>query len=114
MVPKVRHLEIAGKDGARLKEFYGALFGWKIRRREVAGSDYYDVDLDGGPTLGIRHEPDGEAELVAYYEVEDLSSSVETAVGLGAVVRIRPMEYEGLVFALLEDPEGNPVGLLQK
>ena len=114
MVPRVRHLEIAGKDGGRLRHFYRELFGWKIERREIAGSDYYDVEMDDGPTLGIRHEPEGKAELVMYYEVEDLNLSVEAAVGLGAIVRIRPMEYEGLVFALLEDPEGNPVGLLQK
>ena len=46
-------------------------------------------------------------------EVKDLKASVEKATKLGASVRIPPMEYGDLFFALILDPEGNPIGLTQ-
>lgn len=115
---RIGHVEIAGKDGGKLRSFYEELFGWTIARRDVAGFDYYDVELGGepggAPTMGIRHEPEGEPEIVVYVEVEDLEAAVEKAQELGATVRIPPMESGDLRFALIRDPEGNPIGLTQK
>jgi len=111
---RIRHIEIAGTDGERLRAFYEGLFGWEISRRPVEEYDYFDVDVGGEFTAGIRHEPDGGAEIVIYVEVGDLDQAVENAEGLGARVRIPPMEHGALRFALIEDPEGNPVGLTQR
>lgn len=111
---KIQHIEIAGKDGGKLRVFYSELFDWTIARRDVAGFDYYDIDLGEGPTAGIRHEPEGQPEIVVYVEVDNLDASVEKAKTLGATVRIPPMEYGDLRFALIQDPEGNPIGLTQK
>lgn len=111
---QIKHIEIAGVDGPALRSFYGELFGWEITRRDVAGFDYYDVQVGGEPTAGIRPEPDGRAEIVVYVEVSDLDRTVERAEELGGSVRIPPMEHGDLRFALVEDPEGNPIGLLQE
>lgn len=112
---RIKHIEIAGRDGERLKKFYSELFDWRIERKDTAGFDYYDIEIEfgGKPTAGIRHEPDGKAELVVYIEVDNLESTVEKAEKLGARVRIPPMAYGDLNFALIEDPEGNPIGLTQ-
>lgn len=111
---KIKHIEIAGVDGNALRTFYGELFGWQISRREVAGFDYFDIELGGEPTGGIRHEPEGKPEIVVYVEVSDLKEAVDRATSLGATVRIPPMQYGELEFALIEDPEGNPIGLTQE
>lgn len=112
---RIKHIEIAGVDGERLKNFYSELFDWPIERKDVSGFDYYDIDIKPGgkPTAGIRHEPDGKPELVVYIEVDNLDGTVKKAEKLGAKVRIPPMEYGELNFALIEDPEGNPIGLTQ-
>lgn len=110
---RIKHIEIAGVDGGRLRDFYADLFDWDIGRRDSAGYDYYDVRTPGDFTTGIRHEPEGCAEIVVYVEVDDVKAAVARAQGLGAKVRIPPMEHGDLVFALIEDPEGNPVGLTQ-
>lgn len=110
---RIQHIEIAGVDGARLRSFYSELFDWPVERRDVAGFDYYDVDHPGELSAGIRHEPEGQAEIVVYVEVSDVARYVERAQSLGATVRIPPMEHEGLRFALIEDPEGNPIGLTE-
>ena len=111
---RIKHIEIAGIDGGKLKVFYSRLFDWKITQRDVAGFDYYDIATGGESSAGIRHEPDGKPEIVVYVEVSDLDESVEKAKALGATIRIPPKEYGDLLFALIEDPEGNPIGLTQK
>ena len=111
---KIKHIEIAGIDGARLKSFYGDLFDWEIKRNEIVEFDYYDIVAGNEPTAGIRHEPKGKPEIVIYVEVIDLHQSVEKAKALGAAVRIPPKTYGELQFALIEDPEGNPIGLTQE
>lgn len=118
---RIGHVEIAGTNGGQLASFYERLFEWKIERRDISGFDYYDIAtaVDGGavvtsPTAGIRHEPDGKAEIVIYVEVDDVAEAVAKARTLGATVRIEPVTYGDLTFALIEDPEGNPVGLTRK
>ncbi len=111
---KIKHIEIAGVDGDRLQTFYAELFGWTIKNRDVGGFTYGDVDTQAGPSIGFRHEPEGRAELVIYIEVDDLDAAFDKAKTLGAGVRIPPMQYGELRFALIEDLEGNSVGLTQK
>lgn len=112
----VSHFEIAGRDGEKLESFYSSLFGWKIERRDVGGFPYgfIDTEEEGQPSGGIRHEPEGEAELVFYVEVENVEAAVAEAQRLGGAVRIPPMETPDVTFALVTDPEGNAVGLTQK
>lgn len=110
---RIKHIEIAGADGEKLEGFYSQLLGWRINRKDVGGYPYGEIDTGGEPTAGIRHEPNGKAEVVIYVEVADVDSVVEKARRLGATVRIPPMQYGDLRFALLEDPEGNPLGLTQ-
>lgn len=110
---KIGHIEFAGKDGGALKSFYSGLFGWKIAKKAAGGYDYYDISTDGEFTAGIRHEPEGCAEIVVYIEVDDVDAAFARAEALGAGVRIPPMDYGDLRFALVTDPEGNPVGLTE-
>ena len=113
-MPDITHIEIAGVDGEGLRQFYGKLFGWQISCREVGGFDYFDVEVSGGPTLGIRHEPEGRPEIVVYVGVADLDRSVDEAMALGGRTRIPPIRHGDIRFALIEDPEGNPIGLTEK
>ena len=109
----IKHIEIAGVDGKKLQHFYAELFGWGMNRRNVGGFDYFDVDVSGSPTLGIRHEPEGYPEIVVYVEVTDLDRSVKEAEALGATIRIPPIQHGDIRFAVIKDPEGNPIGLTQ-
>ena len=110
----IGHIEIAGKNGQELETFYSNLLDWKILRRDIGGFAYGDVQTEKGPTIGIRHEPEGKAEIVLYVEVGDLKQSVARAEELGSTVRIAPRDGGNVLFALIEDPQGNPLGLTQK
>lgn len=112
----VVHFEIAGRDGEALETFYRDLFDWKIERREAGGFPYGFVSTGGEGDVpgGIRHEPEGKAEVVLYVEVEDVEAAVAEASRLGGAVRIPPMKTPEVTFALITDPEGNPIGVTQK
>lgn len=110
----IGHVEIAGKDGDKLEQFYTGLFKWKVNRIEAGANCYGMIDGAKSPSIGIRHEPDGEAEIVVYVEVDDVDQSVALATSLGAKVRIPPMQYGDLYFALVNDPEGNPIGMTKR
>jgi predicted enzyme related to lactoylglutathione lyase len=112
----VVHFEIAGRDGEKLEEFYRTLFGWAIERQDIEGQPYGMIQAEGEGRItgGIRHEPEGEAEVVLYVEVEDLMDAVAEAQRLGGEVRIPPMETPVVTFAMVTDPEGNPVGMVHK
>ena len=116
MANQIMHIEIAGRAGPALEDFYGSLFGWSVERKEAGGHAYGWVTPAPAEacTVGIRHEPEGRAETVLYVGVDDLPGSVARAVELGASVRIPPVQGSGMMFALLSDPEGNPFGLLQQ
>lgn len=110
---RTRHIEVAGTDGSALRDFYGTLFDWPMTPRAGAAFDYFD--FEAGPELsgGIRHEPEGPAEVVMYVGVDDLHATVARATEQGAEVRIPPMDHGGGRFALVVDPAGNTLGLLE-
>lgn len=116
MTGKLAHFEIAGRDGEALEAFYSGLFGWSVERRDAGGFPYGDLKdaADGGVTGGVRHEPEGEPEIVLYVSVPDVDAAFRKAQEMGAGVRIPPMEAGDVRFALVTDPEGNPLGLLQQ
>lgn len=112
----VVHFEIAGRDGPGLESFYTKLFGWTIERKEAGGHPYGRISTGANGRIdgGIRHEPEGKAEIVLYVEVADVTAVVAQARQLGASVRVPPMELPNVTFAVLTDPEGNPIGLVHK
>ncbi len=116
MQSQLIHFEIAGRDGDKLESFYSELLGWRIERRDAGGHPYGQIDSGppGPLTGGIRHEPDGRPEIVLYIQVEDLRATLEKAKELGGKIRIPAMTTAEVTFGLLEDPEGNPIGLVQK
>jgi predicted enzyme related to lactoylglutathione lyase len=112
----VIHIELAGKDGPELEHFYRSLFDWDIEHRGEGATQYGFVqDGSAGPTgVGIRHEPEGIPEVVAYVQVDDLEEVLEHAMSLGGTVRIPAMNTGTMRFAMIMDPEGNPMGLIEK
>jgi predicted enzyme related to lactoylglutathione lyase len=111
----ISHIEIAGPNGDKLRDFYAGLFGWAIENKKEHGFDYgrFVPPFSETVTGGLRYEPDGKAEVVLYVSVEDLEETVKLAEALGGSVRVPPMDGAGSRFALVQDPDGNPVGLVQ-
>lgn len=113
MASPVVHWEIGAADAAKLGTFYQELFGWQIT---PAGPEYSLVaGADGGIGGGILqvsgHVP---PYLTFYVQVDELEATLRHALGLGAGDVVPPTTMTGIGrFAMIEDLEGHPIGLLE-
>ena len=108
--------EVAGRDLPTLTGFYENLFGWKVDANNPMQYGMVDTGGEGGIPGGVFAVPEGETEYVTFYaDVSDIKASVTQAEELGGKVLVEPREIDGgMTIALLTDPEGHPVGLLQQ
>jgi uncharacterized protein len=118
----VVHFEIIGTDPARLRSFFGELFGWSYERTPVAAAvsepdNYGFIELltasDGS---GIRGGVGGgagyDSRALFYVGVPDVERALERAESLGGVRTMGPeTSPTGLVVGQFTDPAGNLIGL---
>lgn len=101
----------------RAAGFYGALFRWTFEPFVEYSADYWiirdsDQSVDGALVLDETANTEGRG-VVIFVEVESLDSSLQRAEELGARI-VRPPKLiteEAGAFAVLADPDGNPIGL---
>ncbi len=107
--------EIAGTDVEKTQAFYGDLFGWQFSDSPI-GPGYRMVDAGEGPGGGVTTAEGGLPSTYAIFSivVPDVSASCERIKELGGRVLVGPAEVPdsgGLVFANVEDPDGNHFGV---
>jgi len=114
MGKQIVHVEVIGKDGARLQGFYSKLFDWAVDTNNPMNYGTFSSD-DAGVGGGIASAQPGEPNRVTFYvEVEDLNGYLEKAEGLGGKTIMEPSDVPGGPrLAMFTDPEGNIVGLIQ-
>jgi predicted enzyme related to lactoylglutathione lyase len=112
----VAWFEVVGKDGAKLRKFYGDLFGWQIDSSDT-GMDYGLVSAaEKGIGGGIGKSPDGgPGHVTVYIEVDNPKAYLAKAEKLGGKTVLPPTEIPAyhLTFAMFLDPEGHMVGLMK-
>ena len=107
----VRWFEVMGQDTERLRAFYGEVVGWSLQ--PVPDMDYQITgpDHEGLPG-GVGKVPAGPGWTTFYVEVDDLQAAVERATALGGTVAMPAMPIgRGRTVAVVQDPEGHPIGL---
>ena len=119
----VVHFEIIGKDPAKLREYFGELFGWEfsvpspVSEAVSDPAQYGFVDRmalpDGtGIPGGVGGGPGYEGHAVFYIAVPDVEAALDKAESLGGKRRMGPERApSGLVVGHFTDPEGNLVGV---
>ena len=116
----VVHFEIAGKDAAKLQQYYSDLFGWNVDANNpmnygmVAREGNVNSD-DVGIGSGIGGGPEGYPGHVTFYvEVPDVEQALTKAESLGGSRMMGPDKVmEGVEIGLFNDPEGHTVGLVK-
>jgi len=100
------------EDLAAAKAWYCWLLG-VAPEHDYAG---YLGFLVGDFEIGL--DPDGRSEgltgPVLCYEVADISETYQALLAAGASPFVEPQTMSGASIAYLRDPEGNPLGLLQR
>jgi predicted enzyme related to lactoylglutathione lyase len=116
----VVHFEIIGTDPAKLRGYYGGLFGWEFDTGgPVAGEvskegEYGFVEPTGGGIPGGVGGGEGyRGKALFYVGVPDVEAALRTAERLGGTRTMGPTKAPGrdLVVGQFTDPEGNLVGL---
>jgi predicted enzyme related to lactoylglutathione lyase len=108
----VVHFEVVGSDGAELQQFYGDLFDWKINADNPM--NYGIVDNGGeGINGGIGQSPDRNGHVTWYVQVASIDDCLKKAEDMGGKTVMPRTEMDMVTMALLADPEGNVVGLVE-
>jgi predicted enzyme related to lactoylglutathione lyase len=119
----VVHFEIIGTDPARMRSYYGDLFGWEFDTSgPVAESvsqpgnyGFTDPTPSGGPRIpgGVGGGPGYPAHVVFYVGVPNVEAALQKAESLGGQRSMGPERAPGrdLVVGHFIDPEGNLIGL---
>jgi len=106
--------EIAGSDQAKTEAFYADLFGWSFSDGPT-GPSYRIVDAGDGLSGGITTSEAGLPSTYAIFSVAvpDVSATCEQITKLGGKVLLGPVTIDeaGLVFANVEDLDGNYFGI---
>ncbi|HHH29738.1 MAG TPA: VOC family protein [Polyangiaceae bacterium] len=114
MANPVVWFEIMGKDGAKLRTFYGDLFSWEYE--EVPNMDYGMVwAKDGKGIPGGVGGGQPSTHVTFYVATPDINACLAQAEGLGAKTIMPRTELPtGTVLAMFADPDGNTVGLVEQ
>ena len=110
----ITHIDIPVADNAAATRFYGTLFGWQIA--ELPGFEGYPMwqapnKISGG---GLAPRSAGFTQPRSYVEVDSIDETLAQATELGAVV-VMPKSpiSETSWWAVLQDPDGNHIGLYE-
>jgi predicted enzyme related to lactoylglutathione lyase len=119
-MPNIGWFDIPADDVGRAKKFYQSLLGWKIE----PAKDFPDQSqqrqsiITGTPQEGSMHSgglykrmmPGG---ILVFVIVEDIDRVLARVEKLGGKILMPRTEIKdlGLVFGVIEDTEGNKLGL---
>ena len=117
----VVHFEVIGKDGPKLREWYGQQFGWQFG--DPLGPTSYavtqredSVNDDGvGIAGGVGTAPEGyDGHVTFYVEVPDVGEALDKIEQSGGGRMMGPDEVPGvgITIGLFTDPEGHVIGLV--
>lgn len=114
MANQVMWYEILGKDGNRLRGFFGELFGWQFKL--APGTDYGMTDAAvTGIGGGVGASPQKTSSWTTFYVgVSDIDAALDKAKRLGGTVLMPVTKLPEATVAVFADPEGHPIGLVQQ
>jgi predicted enzyme related to lactoylglutathione lyase len=109
------HYEIPADDIEKLKKFYSDCFGWKFKKFEMPGHEYWlFTSGKNSPGGGMMKKQHPGHRPVNYVHVASVDEAIQTVQTAGGTITLTKQEIPGTgFFAIGADPEGNPVGLFE-
>ena len=111
------HVELATRDVAKAKAFYGKLFDWKMEdvpMEEIGTYTMISVGEGTGGGMLKNPMPDGPSMWMSYVLVDDIRAATKKAAALGARVMkdVTEVKDRGWL-SIIVDPTGAMLGLWQ-
>lgn len=101
--------DLMTSDPAAAKAFYGELFGWDIRGKDMGGFSYDMIHVDGvgqGGFVPLDPEHGVPNHWIGYLAVEDVDAFVDAVEAHGGKKCVPPTDIPSGRFAVVEDPSG--------
>jgi predicted enzyme related to lactoylglutathione lyase len=113
MAAKVIHVEVVGRDGAALQDFYTRALGWELDTNNPGGYGTFRGE-NGNAGGGVGAASDGGAGHVTFYvTVDDPAATLARIEELGGRVVMPLTEVAPeTTIARFADPEGHVVGIM--
>ena len=111
---KICYIELPALDIQRSADFYGQVFGWRIRKRGNGSTAFDDTvnQVSGSWVLGRR--TGSEPGILFYIMVDSVAKTIEAVVQHGGVL-VQPIGGDAPeITARFKDPAGNVIGLYQE
>ena len=111
---KVCYIEIPAADVRRSAEFYGEVFGWRIRQRGDGHLAFDDTTGEVSGTWVVGRRAGSEPGLLLYIMVDSVEETIEAILARGGEL-VQPGGVDAPeVTARFRDPGGNVIGLYQE
>jgi len=117
-IGKILWCDLTVKDAEKIKEFYEEVVGWGSS--EVAVDDYIDFNMvseEGGIIAGICHKKGSNRNIppqwINYIIVKSLDESIRRCLDLGGKVVDGPRKMGKKAYALIRDPAGAFIALIE-
>jgi uncharacterized protein len=114
MTQLIAHVEIPVTDLNKSRDFYKQLFGWEFK---PFGNGYLLFNNKKGITAGLRQTTSiakGE-KTIFHVNVDNVVETLKKAAEIGGNVERGKTSIPVMGwYALLNDPDGNTIGLFQK
>ena len=112
---KICYLEIPAKTGEASAEFYGSIFGWKVRRRGDGAIAFDDPSGVSGTWVAETDRTPDE-QIRTYIMVDNITATLKKIQAAGGRV-LEPRKEIGPgmgAFAIFADPAGAEFGLYEE
>src|SRR5258705_7368185 len=83
---KICYIEMPATDIARSADFYGKVFGWKIRQRGDGSTAFDDGVGEVSGTWVLRRPPSAQPGLLIYIMVDSVVAAIEAVVANGGEI----------------------------
>jgi len=108
----VIHAEIRSQDPDSTRQFFAALFGWKVASEGgLPGYTFIDTGVEDGTHVAISPRQATDDEVLFFVGVEDVAATLKKAEELGGTI-IQPVQnVPGTTFGVFADAQGHKVGV---
>lgn len=110
---KICYIEIPATDIERSAEFYGKVFGWRIRKRSDGSAAFDDGVGEVSGTFVLERPPASTPGLMVHIMVDNMTATIDLIIAHGCDI-VQPVGADlPAITARFRDPGGNVLGLYQ-
>ena len=111
---KICYIEMPAVDIRRSADFYGEVFGWRIRQRGDGATAFDDTTGEVSGTWVVGRPALSEPGLLIYIMVDSVAAAIDAVIAHGGEL-VQPIGADAPeITARFHDPGGNVIGLYQE